>query len=192
MKHLLKPILALTYLTFLASLSISAQAQEKMVIALKTSDFELTETDISSLAIGESKTIETESGKVIDILKTREGAEIYIDGELLEINQPHDGRMIESHVEIVCEDEENCDKDIVVIADHDTELSDWMTDEGDQVFIHKEIIHACSDDEKTSCSEQTVRIDRHDDVDFEELHELHEGREQHKVIVIKKDILVED
>jgi hypothetical protein len=42
-----------------------------MVIALQTDDFELAETDISDLEIGDAETIYTESGKTIDLLRTR-------------------------------------------------------------------------------------------------------------------------
>ncbi len=86
MKTLFKTGLALATFVILAATSVQAENQKKMIVALKTSDFELTETDISSLAVGEAQTIETESGRVIDILRTADGAEIYVDGELLEMN----------------------------------------------------------------------------------------------------------
>ena len=86
MKHYLRPVFALFALALLTSGYVFAETREKMIIALQTDDFELAETDISSLAIGEAKTIETDSGKVIDILRTNDGAEIYVDGELLEMN----------------------------------------------------------------------------------------------------------
>ena len=73
MKHFLKPVLALTSFVVFTTMSVQAETQEKMVIALKTNDFELTETDISALAIGQSQTIETDSGQVIDILRTTDG-----------------------------------------------------------------------------------------------------------------------
>lgn len=189
MKLLFNPIIVLAYVIGLASLSMPSQAQEKMVIALTTSEFELAETDISSLATGESKTIETGNGKVVDILKTRDGVEIYVDGELLEVNQAHDGHTTETHVEIICDDEENCEEDIVVIADDEMDISGWVTDNGDSVFIHKEIVHACNDDENTSCGGQTVRVG-----DESEIHiqQTHDGESGHKIIVIKKDVLVED
>ncbi len=57
-----------------------------MVIALNTDDFNLHETDISELTIGESQTIGTDSGKVIDLLRTADGVEVYIDGELLDMD----------------------------------------------------------------------------------------------------------
>jgi len=148
MKHYLKPVFVLATFAFLAASSAHADTEEKMVIALKTDDFELTETDISALAIGEGQTIETESGKVIDILRTADGAEVYVDGELLEMNFDHEGlheeHMVRKHVEIICDEDEDCDKNIVILS-------------GD-----------------------------------EELHEMHQGGQGHKVIVIKKKVVSED
>mgnify|MGYP006987946230 CR=1 FL=1 len=189
MKHLLKAVLVLTCTSLLASFAMSAQAREKMLIALKTSDFELTKTDISSLAIGESKTIETGNGKVIDILRTGDGAEIYVDGQLLDINQPHQGHDITQHIEVICEDDENCDEDVLFNAGHGSGQSGWVTEEGDTVFIHKEIILACNDGENSSCSDKTNWVNEAGDFDLEELHE---GEGGHKIIVIEKEILVED
>ena len=80
MKHYMKAIFSLAVLAFLATASAQAGSAEKMVIALKTDDFELAKTDVSDLAIGESQTIETGSGTVIDILRTADGVELYIDG----------------------------------------------------------------------------------------------------------------
>jgi len=85
MKGYLKPIFALAATALLATGNVQADTEEKMIIALKTDDFEMTNTDISSLAIGESQTIETDSGQVIDLLRTADGVEIYVDGELLEM-----------------------------------------------------------------------------------------------------------
>jgi hypothetical protein len=108
MKHYLRPVFALAVLLLLTAISVQAVAGGKMVIALKTDDFELSETDISELAVGEAQTIETESGKVIDILRTADGADIYVDGELLEMNFDDEG-LHEEHVEIVCDDDEDLD-----------------------------------------------------------------------------------
>ena len=54
MKHFLRPVFALFVLTLFTSVSAFAETREKMVIALQTDDFELAETDISTLAIGEA------------------------------------------------------------------------------------------------------------------------------------------
>ncbi len=91
MKHYLGPVFALFTFALLTSASALAQTREKVVIALETDNFELAETDISTLTIGEAQTIETESGKIIDILRTSDGAEIYVDGKLLEINFNDEG-----------------------------------------------------------------------------------------------------
>lgn len=128
MKHYLGPVYALLLFAFLSSASALAENREKMVIALEGDDFELAETDISSLAIGEAQTIETESGKIIDILRTGDGAEIYIDGELLEMNFNEEGlheeHMLKKHVEIVCDDGQECEKNIVIIGHDDDEDMD--------------------------------------------------------------------
>lgn len=65
MKHCLKPIFALFVIAATAISPIYASDEENMVVSIETDSFKLTDTDIGSLAIGESKTIETESGQVI-------------------------------------------------------------------------------------------------------------------------------
>jgi len=198
MKHFFQPVFALTAFALLSSLSVQADPQEKMIIALKTNDFELTETDISTLAIGEAQTIETESGKIIDILRTADGAEIYVDGELLDMDLDHEGlhegHMMEKHVEIVCDNDEECDENIIILAGDGNETSEWVTADGENVFIHKEVEISCSDDEEdgTSCSDKMIWISDGEDIDIENIHEAHESTEEHKIIVIKKVQTIED
>jgi len=159
MKGFFKPIFAVTALTLLMTGTVQADTEEKMIIALKTDDFEMIETDVSSLAVGESQTIESDSGQVIDLLRTRDGVEIYVDGELLEMDFDREGlheegshgdHMIKKHVEVICDGDEECDKMV------------WIS-EGD-------------------------------DIDLQELHEIHmDGTgEGHKVIMIKKHVVTED
>ena len=197
MKHYLKPVFVLATFAFLAANSVQADTKEKMVIALKTNDFELTETDISALAIGEGQTIETEGGKVIDILRTADGAEVYVDGELLEMDFDHEGlheeHMVRKHVEIICDEDEECDKNVVILTGEDDHISDFMTEDGHTVIIHKEIELSCTDgDEGTNCDEKLVWVSEDEDIDLEELHEMHQGEQGHKVIVIKKKVVSED
>ena len=52
MKHYLKPLFALAAFALLTTTSVQAQSEQKMIIALKTDSFDLTKTDISTLAIG--------------------------------------------------------------------------------------------------------------------------------------------
>ena len=194
MKHYLRPVFALFVLTLLTSVSVFAETREKMVIALQTDDFELAETDISTLAIGEAKTIETDSGKVIDILRTNDGAEIYVDGELLEMNfndeNLHEEHMMEKHVEIVCDSDEECDENIFILSGDGHEESEWVTADGEHVSIHREIEITCDDEEGSDCSHEMLLIS--DDVDIEELHEQHGSSEAHKTIVITKVYVTED
>ena len=197
MKHYLRPVFALFALALLTSGYVFAETREKMIIALQTDDFELAETDISSLAIGEAKTIETDSGKVIDILRTNDGAEIYVDGELLEMNfnedNLHEEHMMEKHVEIICDNEEECDENIFVLSGDGHEESEWVTADGEHVTIHSEVEVICSDDEEGShCDHEMLLISDDVDLDLEELHEQHGSDEAHKVIVITKVHVTED
>ena len=154
MKHYMKAFFSSAVLALLAATSVQAGSEEKLVIALKTGDFELQETDVSELVIGESQTIETDSGKIIDILRTADGVELYLDGELLEMNFSgqglHEDHIVQKHVEIICDDEESsCSKDVVIISDGE-------------------------------------------DFDLEELHEIRGDGENHKIIVIKKEVIAEE
>ena len=63
--------------------------EKKMIIALSTDDFKLDEVDISHLAVGDAETIITGSRQTVDLLRTEDGLEIYVDGELLDL--PHMG-----------------------------------------------------------------------------------------------------
>jgi hypothetical protein len=197
MKQLLKPIFAFACLTVLASSPLLAGGQKEVVIALKTGDFELVETDVSEMAVGEARTIETENGKMIDILRTTDGAEVYIDGELLEMNAGSDGERhelhrIEKHVEIICDDDENCNKEVFVVALDEGEQFDLTGTKGDTVIFHREIELSCTDSEEGTSCDQAVLVNTDGDIDVEELHHLQEGEKGHKFIVIKKEILTED
>ena len=205
MNYFLKPVIAVAMFAFLATSNVQAGEHEKMVIALKTGDFELVETDISDLAIGESKTIETDEGKVIDVLRTADGAEIYVDGELLEMDSEglheqglHEKHMVRKHVEVICDDDEECDHNVFVMAGDDAD-GEWVTDGGNHIVIDREIELTCSADEnETECSEKMVWIsddgeELEGDFDLEELHEMHgEAGDNHKVIMIKKKVVKDD
>lgn len=190
MKHFLRHILTLSIIAFLIVPPVQAETREKMVIALKSSDFKLTETDISDLAVGEAQTFTTESGKVIDVLRTADGAEIYVDGELLDVNADnegaHDQHSVTKHVEIICRDEDDCDKNVFIVNGADHENSE-------HVIIHEEIEVSCSDEEEgTRCADKVAWVSEGEEIDIEELHEMHEGDGEHKVIVIRKQVKKQD
>jgi hypothetical protein len=197
MKHYMKAVFSLVALALLATASVQAETKEKMVINLKTDNFELQNTDVSELAIGESRTIETDSGKTVDILRTADGVEIYVDGELLEMDLGghglHQEHMVQKHVEIICNDDEECDENVFVFAGDDGDMSEWMTVEGDHIIVHEDMELSCnSDDEESNCSEKMVFISDGEDFEIEELHQNHADGEDHKIVIIKKKVVIED
>lgn len=200
MNRSLKPVFALLLLSLLATSSIQADSGEKIIIALKTDDFELAQTDVSTLAVGESQTIETDSGRVIDILRTTDGVEIYVDGELLDVgsssNGLHEDHMIKEQVEVNCDDDdEECDKNIYVIVSDDTDSASWVTENNGDIIVKKEIELSCTDEaEGTTCSSTTTWVSDGEDIDPGKLHEMHmqgEGEGQ-QVIMIKKHVVTEN
>jgi hypothetical protein len=197
MKHYMKAVFSLAALALLATASVQAEIKETMVIDLKTDNFELQNTDVSELVIGESRTIETDSGKTVDILRTADGVEIYVDGELLEMDLGghglHQEHMVQKHVEIICNDDEECDENVFVFAGDDGDTSDWMTVEGDHIIVHEDMELSCNnDDEESNCSEKMVFISDGEDFEIEELHQNHADSEDHKIIIIKKKVVIED
>ena len=121
MKYGLFALLAAAFLVFGVKPAVAGGEQDyaeskQMVIALKTDEFELHETDLSHLGVGDAETIFTDSGKTIDLLRTQDGIEIYVDGELLELDFSHDQEMHDQHdvvhkrIEISCDEEDNCDE----------------------------------------------------------------------------------
>lgn len=197
MKHLLRPAFALLSFALLTSASVFAETQEKIIIALQTGDFELAETDISNLAIGEAKTIETDSGKIIDILRTNDGAEIFVDGELLEMNfgdeDLHAEHMMTKHVEVLCDGEDGCDENIVILDSEGNETSEWVMSDGNHVSISHDVEITCSDDEDgTHCDHQMVFISDDGDIDLDAIHEAHGSEDVNTRIVIKKVDVTKD
>ena len=102
--------------------------QETVVIALSTDDFELAETDISDMEVGDAQTFTTDSGKRIDVLRTEHGAEIYVDGKLIEVGSHgedvlHEGhKVVNAHVEVICETEDDCEETVWISDDEDIDV----------------------------------------------------------------------
>lgn len=169
--------------------------KEKIIIDLKTHDFEVTETDISNLAIGESETIVTESGKTIDLLRTADGVEIYVDGELMDIphmdgtasegglHKSHETIVFECEVDDISDVETECGHHMVFFSDGDFDIEALHADgEGHKVMI-KRMHSECFGDEEGECEELNVWVSDGEDFDFGELHEAGEG---HRVIKIHR------
>lgn len=122
--------LLLSLLALGGTLAVAGEhaAEKKMVVALKTDDFEIEETDISHLGIGDAETFLTESGQTIDVLRTEDGIEVFVDGEAIDLGggwgtEVHgDHRVVHKHVEVVCESEGECEKHVMVTGDGDVDL----------------------------------------------------------------------
>ena len=128
---------------------------------------------------------------MIDIIRTADGAEIYVDGELLEMNlheaDLHEGHMMNKYVEIVCDGDEECDNDVFIVAGDGNEAPGWVSSDGENISIHREVQITCSEnEEETSCDDQLIWVSDDEDFDIERIHEEHESTDGHKVIIIKK------
>jgi hypothetical protein len=170
--------------------------QAKIRRWLKTNDFEVAETDISDLEVGESETIVTDSGKTIDLLRTADGVEIYVDGELMDIPEMgahgahHDGNMkIHKKVIIECEvdgeagEASDCGDEMVFVGKGDIDM-EALHEAGDgHKVIIKRMHKECSDDDEGTCEEDNVWVSGGEDFDMTELHEAGDG---HRVIKIRK------
>lgn len=152
MKTRLKPFLAFPVLSLLCSTGVLAEDSEKIVIALKTNDFELAATDISDLAIGDAETIVTESGKTIDLLRTADGVEIYVDGELVEtphlsgMSGDHHGEsIVHKKVMIECETVDDsgvsstCEDEMIFVTDGDADFETLHGAGHRLIKIHKSV-----------------------------------------------------
>ena len=164
---------------FSSPLIAEETVQSLHVIKVGTSEADLIEADVSDLELGESRSFVTESGKTVDILKTPEGMEIYIDGERIDIGDAsnlHHGHT-EGHerkVVIKCDDPEGCDD----------MLAEMMDQEEENVFVmRREIEVVCDEDEEC---EQKVWIEG-DRESLSDADSLHDG-DGHKVIVIRKEV----
>jgi hypothetical protein len=157
------------------NLAVAGEESEKIVIALKTDDFEIEKTDLSHLAVGDAETIVTESGRTIDMLRAEDGIEIYVDGELLEMGDMHAKHHQVHKIRIICDEgEEDCDEDMTWISE---------SEDFDVEAIHKDggkFIIVQGDDEDWDV--EVLEDGAH------EVHgELHEAGE-HEVIIIKKKV----
>jgi len=179
MKNLLILALALTLSLFGLQLAHAgadeADEPTKIVVALTTDDFGLPETDISHLAIGDAETIHTDSGKTIDLLRTKEGVEIYVDGELVDTGlagmRDHDGHEgIHKRIKIICDgedDAEACDE-LTLLEDGDIDLDALHGEEHETIIIRK------------------LEADGEDGLEIDEDVDVHTGEDGRKIILIRK------
>lgn len=163
---------------------------EKIIIALETDAFSIEETDLSHLAVGDAETIITQSGKTVDMLRTEDGVEIYVDGELLDTGGMHEGQHTVHRIEIICDgDEDDCADLEAMAAIEDIEIDKIHTDgheviivrgDGDDVDYDVEVLEDGAHE-----VHGTVHIVKEfEDVDVDDLHEAH----NREVIIIRKKI----
>jgi hypothetical protein len=134
-------ITSLSLLAALAALTVASAAlaggepahevHEKIVVAISGDDFDLAETDVSHLGVGDAETIVTESGKTIDILRAENGIEIYVDGELMDahgaMGAHKERHVIHKEIEIICDADDECEE--LVEIDEDGELMEFLKDD---------------------------------------------------------------
>jgi len=207
MNKVLNTTAAIVTLAALAPGLAMANSVEKRVIAIKTNDFELSETDVSDLAVGEAETIVTEDGKTVDILRTAEGLEIYVDGELLDMSlgDKHGAHRLHERKVITCDGAE---------GDCEDEFT-WHSGPHEAGEFHgavvKKVHVECVSDDESDCTEKMVWVSDDEsaafgEIDIEELiepdgniriirahdvdHAIHsedgELHESHEVIVIRE------
>ena len=141
-------------ISYLTSGPAVAGGQEPEIIEVMAEDFVIGPLDISHLENGDSETVFTEDGRTIDILRSIEGIEIFIDGEPLGLPSlhHHEGSSIELEIECISDDHQGCsnsdqlivneDHDVMVIKDtHGSSHHDPETEEPEhrKVIIIKEI-----------------------------------------------------
>ena len=160
--------------------------EEKIVIELATDDFELEATDLSHLAVGDAETIVTESGKTIDLLRTEDGVEVYVDGELLDMEGAHEAHHVTHKIKIVCNDDESeCEELKWISEDGEFDITKHIDGDHKYIVIHDENgdidVEALADGPHEAHGTVHVIRKHGEDVDIE-LHEEHES----EIIIIKK------
>jgi hypothetical protein len=132
MTHKMVVLVMTTIFAWPLSVAIAGGAdpveEEQIVIALSTDDFELAETDLSHMEVGDAESFTTDSGKRIDLLRTETGVEIYVDGEMIEAgtfgdDELHLGhKVVDAHVEVICHSENDCEKTVLISGDEDIDI----------------------------------------------------------------------
>jgi len=118
------------------SWSCATLAEETLMIEIQGDDFNLQETNLSHLAVGESEIIYTESGKELTMTRTEHGMEVLVDGEKIGPD-PHLAKA-ECNVEVIVESDcENC-----------------------EVELHKMLVLAQADGDDMGCMHENVDIEK--------------------------------
>lgn len=148
-----------------------ADREKEIVISIVTDDFAIEDQNLSHLGIGDAETFVTESGKTVDMLRTEEGIEIYVDGELIDMEAAHEAHHVTHTVTVICDDDTECEELEWISEDGD---GDWDVEvlSGHPVEAHG-----------------TVHIVREiSDIEPGDLDDDLHGEHDREVIIIKKKI----
>ena len=154
-------ITGLAMCSFLIAGSTLANEEKTVVMKIKTDDSGVISADLSDLDVGDAKTIVTEEGKTVDLFRTEDGFEVYIDGELIEMPHmtvDHSDGMHKRTIRVECTDDTECEEHHTLMFISEVELSD-IESVGE---LHK-IVEIHSGDMES--------------VDIEKLHEIGEDGE---------------
>ena len=132
-------------------------------IKLKTDDFEMSETDLSHLEIGDSETLYTEDGKEIFVTRHEQGMTVEVDGKTIEmLDSLHAGHGDGYQVRkiIRCHEGEECETEFDGLIEHD-ELQKLHHGDGYAMGYRVEKILECSSED--DCTEDVqVWVDESD------------------------------
>jgi hypothetical protein len=157
-------------------------------------DFELDETDVSDLEIGESMSFYTDNGREVLILRQEDGFDISVDGESIALPRMsagghggHSGVKVITK-EIVCDsDGEECDHEFINI--HEGGDFEVLHLAGEELDLNIEVLRELHCDADGEC-DHDVKVwheggDWDIDIDEESLIDISEG-DGSKVIIIKR------
>jgi len=94
---------------------------------------------------GSEAPLYTQNGKTIGLLRTAEGIEVYVDGELLETGlEGEEGNheshhIVHKHIEIECDHDEECEETVWITEDENIDMESLHgEDHHEKVIIIKE------------------------------------------------------
>jgi hypothetical protein len=178
--------------SFLLAGSALANEEKSVVMKIKSDVTGVISADLSDLEVGDAKTIVTDDGKTVDLLRTKDGFEVYIDGELIEMPHmtvDHSDGLHKRTIRVECTDDTECEEHHNLMFISESELSD-VESVGE---IHK-IVEIHGGDLES--------------IDIEQLHEIEEDGEliwisededvtidgdvETKVIVLKREKIADE
>ena len=168
------------------------EGEETIVISIVTDDFAIEDADLSHLAVGDAETFVTDGGKTVDMLRTDDGIEIYVDGELIEGGDVSADKHIVREIHIVCDEEaEDCSEDMTWVEGlEDLEIESLHEHGQKYIVINSEDGEFDVEQLPEGAHEIHGSVHIVKDIDVEVLDELHElhGAGEREVIIIKKEI----